>query len=284
MATRTAMDGSAGGGRWGGCHAYLVEIAIGFAMVGHSRTKIATTAHRSPRDGKTGCVPANTQTSQTTTMALLPMATNMWKPGSSKPKKSTPHDHQINLPDKISKVGGSAVAVAKKLSSSTMGMRFMQRKKGGNPTESKERNPIASTPNKSSVPGNYAANNEAIDSNSSSVDRKRKCDEFLQNPPPLSLPSGGEVLLDKASVVDMYGLGSDIIGRRSFGGYRKSVMTTWDEALKWRTDDNTRTKNTKHHITDEELLERYEKYVKGRGERESSSSGGSGRKDKRKRN
>ena len=198
----------------------------------------------------------------------------MWKPGSSKPKNSTPHDPQINLPDKISKVGGSAVAVAKKLSSSTMGMRFMQRKKGGNPTESKERKPIASTPNKSSDPGNYATNNATIESNISSVDRKRKCDEISQNSPP-------SILLDKASVVDMYGLGSDIIGRRSFGGYRKSVMTTWDQALKQRTDENTRTKNTKHHITDEELLERYEKYVKGR---ESLSAGGFGRKDKRKRN
>lgn len=33
MATRIAMDGSAGGGRYGGCHAYLDEIGIGFAIV-----------------------------------------------------------------------------------------------------------------------------------------------------------------------------------------------------------------------------------------------------------
>ena len=214
----------------------------------------------------------------------------MWKPGSSKPKNDTPSEHLSNVPDKISKVGGSAVAVAKKLSSATMGMRFMMRKKDGNRTSSKERKPIASTSatnNNKSERGNNATNNASNENNSAFIDRKRKCDEISHDsPPPSTASSGGGILLDKASIVDMYGLGSDIIGRRSFGGYRKSVMTTWEEALKRRTEDNTRTNNTKHHITDEELLERYEKYVKGRGgERgSSSSSGGSGRKEKRKRN
>ena len=71
----------------------------------------------------------------------------------------------------------------------------------------------------------------------------------------------------------MYGVGSDIIGRRSFGGFHKSVRTTWDTAIKQRADSAARANNTKSHITDEELLERYEKYVKG---------GRSGEKDKRK--
>ena len=217
----------------------------------------------------------------------LPMALKMWKPGSAKPKNNTPSEQQQSndVPDRGSSVGGAAVvAVAKKLSSSTMGMRFMQRKKDGNNPTTKEKKPMAPAPAKS-VRGVHTTNNASVDNSRSdnvNIDRKRKSEEISQVFHPSSTSAGGEILLDQASIVDMYGLGSDIIGRRSFGGFRKTVMTTWEEALKRRVDDNTRTKNTKHHITDEELLERYEKYVKGRGDRE--SGGGSGRKEKRKRN
>jgi hypothetical protein len=85
------------------------------------------------------------------------------------------------------------------------------------------------------------------------------------------------VIIELASVVDMYGTGSDIIGRRSFGGFRKSSMTTYDTALKRRTDDEYgRTKNTNSLITDEELLERYEKYADngGPGDRGGGKGGG----------
>jgi len=47
----------------------------------------------------------------------------------------------------------------------------------------------------------------------------------------------GQVIIELASVVDMYGTGSDIIGRRSFGGFCKSSITTYDTALNRRTDD-----------------------------------------------
>ena len=86
----------------------------------------------------------------------------------------------------------------------------------------------------------------------------------------------GRVIIELASVVDMYGTGSDIIGRRSFGGFRKSSMTTYDTALKRRTDDEySRTKNTNSLITDEELLERYEKYVDNGGSGDRGGGGGS---------
>ena len=90
----------------------------------------------------------------------------------------------------------------------------------------------------------------------------------------------GRVIIELASVVDMYGTGSDNIGRRSFGGFRKSSMTTYDTALKRRTDDEYgRTKNTNSLITDEELLERYEKYVDngGPGDRGGGNGGRNGR-------
>jgi len=86
----------------------------------------------------------------------------------------------------------------------------------------------------------------------------------------------GQVIIELASVVDMYGTGSDIIGRRSFGGFCKSSITTYDTALNRRTDDeDSRTKNTNSLITDEELLERYEKYVDNGGSGDRGGGGGS---------
>lgn len=134
-----------------------------------------------------------------------------------------------------------------------------------------------------STHGNHATTTVPADGNRSdyaNIDRKRKSEEIVHES---SSSSREGILLEQASIVDMYGLGSDIIGRRSFGGFHKSVMNTWNEALKRRTDDDVRTKNTKHHITDEELLERYEKFVKGRGDRESEGSGKRDKKEKRKR-
>jgi len=88
------------------------------------------------------------------------------------------------------------------------------------------------------------------------------------------------VTLELASVSDMYG--ADIIGRRSFGGHRKCVRSTWETALSRRNEDERRAKISKHHITDDELLDRYEKYVK-QG-RNGGNNTDSRRKDKRKRN
>ena len=88
------------------------------------------------------------------------------------------------------------------------------------------------------------------------------------------------VRLELASVSDMYGI--DIVGRRSFGGYRKCVRSTWETALSRRNEDERRKKISKHHITDDELLDRYEKYVK-QG-RNGGNNTDSRRKEKRKRN
>ena len=51
--------------------------------------------------------------------------------------------------------------------------------------------------------------------------------------------SNSVILLELASVTDMHGIGSDLIGRRSFGGFHKSVHTTWEGALKRRTDNES---------------------------------------------
>jgi len=125
-----------------------------------------------------------------------------------------------------------------------------------------------------------AKNNTSTNSNSAddgNFERKRDHTAISSSSsptPPSQSSNDNTIILQLASVTDMYGVGSDIIGRRSFGGFHKSVRTTWDTALKQRTDSAARANNTKSQITDEELLERYERYVKG--------GGGGGGRDKRK--
>ena len=195
----------------------------------------------------------------------------MWKPGSAKPVGASPKIIQNNNAKSPSN-GGSP---AKKLSTSTMGMRFMQRKSKGTSDKAVIQNAVAAR----------NGTNRNHTTNRSPVDRKRDNGDISKDEqstsPNTTSNDGGVIILELASVVDMYGVGSDIIGRRSFGGFHKSVKNTYDAALKRRVDDEARTNNTKAHITDEELLARYEKYVKGGGK--SGGSGNRGRKEKRKR-
>lgn len=81
---------------------------------------------------------------------------------------------------------------------------------------------------------------------------------------------GGESVAYAAQVAtpsDMYGLQSDLIGRRSFGGYRPIVKETWNSALRaWKTGKAGNDEAGKEHISDEELLRRYKHYVSGKGD------------------
>ena len=198
----------------------------------------------------------------------------MWKPGTAKldnpPKKSRDNNASSESPK-----GGSA----KKLSSATMGMRFMQRKVEASALVKKqeERKSVmqVTCARKNNIQQNSQKNENGINDNrtNDSLERKRDSDS-------MSKESAHEmIILDIASVVDMYGVGADVVGRRSFGGFHKAVRTTWEAAIKIRTEEDARSRATKSHITDEELLQRYEKYVKGRGE----GFNFVGRKEKRKR-
>eukprot|EP00584_Thalassiosira_punctigera_P011540 CAMPEP_0172569678 /NCGR_PEP_ID=MMETSP1067-20121228/124518_1 /TAXON_ID=265564 ORGANISM="Thalassiosira punctigera, Strain Tpunct2005C2" /NCGR_SAMPLE_ID=MMETSP1067 /ASSEMBLY_ACC=CAM_ASM_000444 /LENGTH=180 /DNA_ID=CAMNT_0013361561 /DNA_START=185 /DNA_END=724 /DNA_ORIENTATION=- len=180
----------------------------------------------------------------------------MWKPGTAKPNNDAPPKRQSNTSGKGPKAAGGA---PKRLSSSTMGMRFMQRKNESKNREREEKKAAGQTAAARQSNGNHATSNEddgAVGSNDhgGDNDRKRESEEISQH------EKSAQAILELASVVDMYGVGSDVVGRRSFGGFRKPVRTTWEAALKRRTDDDERARNTKSHITDEELLERYEKY------------------------
>jgi hypothetical protein len=76
---------------------------------------------------------------------------------------------------------------------------------------------------------------------------------------------------------EMYGFQSDLIGRRSFGGFKKSVNSNWQDSLK-ATNGSIR-KGSKQHISDEELLQRYQTYIQGRSEATFDSSSNRKRKN-----
>lgn len=241
----------------------------------------------------------------------------MWKPGTAKPPSSSTGNAALPLPPNSGKpiTATNQASLSKKLSTATMGMRFMKRK--NNNDTNNNSNKIVDERRAVSAPAvtnarqiidtkgshdttttniddtrNNTHNNNSNGSSDANI-RKRAIDEMmtttkLQQQQTSTSNYGGQVIIELASVVDMYGTGSDIIGRRSFGGFHKSSMTTYDTALKRRADDS-RTRNTNSHITDEELLKRYEKYVDNDGGvRDSGNRGGgggrSGRKEKRKRN
>lgn len=88
-----------------------------------------------------------------------------------------------------------------------------------------------------------------------------------------------------ATKADMYGMSAELIGRRSFNGFNKAVETTWLKAVQSRQENRFGEKVERQQITDEELLERYEKYVKGNGDMmdKKSKSVGNLKKKKRKR-
>lgn len=127
-----------------------------------------------------------------------------------------------------------------KLSGATRGMRFMQRK----------------SENHSSVPATTAANESTSISSLSPSKVNVPQEETLNSSVPIII----------ASREDMYGLSARIIGRRSFNNFNKSVEDSWTTAYSLARQELKDGKLEKQHISDEELLKRYEKYVKGKGD------------------
>lgn len=73
-------------------------------------------------------------------------------------------------------------------------------------------------------------------------------------------------LFETATASDMYGIRCELIGRRSFNNFNKAVEETYQSAVHARRKNKLDTKVEKEHISDEELLRRYQQYVKGRGD------------------
>ena len=142
----------------------------------------------------------------------------------------------------------------KKLTGATMGMRFMQRKtptkQSQNQTTSEQPTTSTATPTTPTTPS-------------------------PQHDDP-SIPM-------TATASDMHGISAEIIGRRSYNNFHKSVQETYIAAVKSRKESKFDDKVEKQQITDEELLQRYEKYVKGKGDMGDTKARGIGSLKKRKR-
>ncbi|KAL7462711.1 hypothetical protein ACHAXS_003084 [Conticribra weissflogii] len=195
----------------------------------------------------------------------------MWEPGTAKPPTPTEKSQINNVSTPSCNNGGSA----KKLSSATMGMRFMKRKAEASALAKKQDNA------RKAVLQAAARKNTPAENRSSNKSTETKAQERKRQNESISADASAEVIiLEVATIVDMHGLGADVVGRRSFGGFHKAVRSTWEEAVKMRIDDEAATKATSKHVTDEELLQRYEKYIKGRDGEKSKFSG---KREKRKR-
>ena len=186
--------------------------------------------------------------------------------------------------------------IKKKLSGATMGMRFMQRSSHNkNSSNSNHDHKISSSSasvdaiakdekldEKLNVKNNDNNNNNGEHDNSyqwemnntkqqeqNQEQNQEQKEELLSSS---TTASSSLFLFETASQSDMYGIRSEIIGRRSFNNFNKAVEETYQAAVYSRRQQKLDKKMSREQISDEELLNRYEQYVKGRGD----MSGGSG--------
>jgi len=134
----------------------------------------------------------------------------------------------------MSKMSDPKASGKRSLSSATLNMRFMQRKTMRESTDTSGHNRDVQLDSKSSKePINQSLSSRTMFSNS--------------------------VLL--ASQVDMYG---DVIGRRSFNMFNRAVEDTYKKELDAKLRQQQGEKSSREAISDDELLRRYELYVKGK--------------------
>ena len=161
----------------------------------------------------------------------------IWKPGTAPP--TTPHndtDKKMNQMKKSKK----NLSSGKKLSGSTMNMRFMQRKKESTPASSKKKVGADTSTNASDASRNEMKNwREQSDSmeednkNRNEGTSLRDDNSMEEGEPNVDVSTGVEHHRPQtATDADIYGIGAQIIGRRSFGGFNKVVQETWSSALK----------------------------------------------------
>eukprot|EP00548_Thalassiothrix_antarctica_P001182 CAMPEP_0194139906 /NCGR_PEP_ID=MMETSP0152-20130528/9509_1 /TAXON_ID=1049557 /ORGANISM="Thalassiothrix antarctica, Strain L6-D1" /LENGTH=177 /DNA_ID=CAMNT_0038837917 /DNA_START=24 /DNA_END=558 /DNA_ORIENTATION=- len=115
----------------------------------------------------------------------------------------------------------------KKLSVATMGMRFMQKR-------------------------NFTLSGEVASSLSSKSNQKKDTEPKIYEE--------SRVSFDRCTNSDMYGIQSDLIGRRSFGGFKKSVDDNWRACLRGGREDDNKNNSGNPEITDSELRRQYENF------------------------
>lgn len=170
-------------------------------------------------------------------MSGLPGA---WKPGSPSPSSTfNREESNPNKPQDNSNATNPQTPSKKKLSGSTMNMRFMQRRRESDEAATRKRK----------ADDEDQARYEPFNNEFTTQTKKNMCTPTATQVAPLFIIANGW---------DMHG--PDIIGRRSFGGFNKAVAETWSAALA-HYRQNSNISNNKATISDEELLNRYKKYI-----------------------
>lgn len=176
----------------------------------------------------------------------------MWKPGTSKPHSmnggAKSAQHEQSQATKSPQNGDSATK--KKLSGATMGMRFMQRKKEAEAARQQTVNQQKQQQDNNDMEWTATNDNDASAAQGSDAAEE----------PDVSLTSQ-----TAATPSDMFGAKSDLIGRRSFGGFRPRISETYKSACQ-AYEHGTSNNDSKKHVSDEELLRRYKSYVTGKDE------------------
>lgn len=198
-----------------------------------------------------------------------------WKPGNPNPPSSTSGSTSLQTGNQKSSTSNqsttspkisSSPSTKKTLSGTTMNMRFMQRRRVSDEAElsrkrkaqqeeqyhrqqqqqeQNEEDELRQQPS-----SNEYANNEIMNNTSSKDNAAISTKELF--------------IVTIATDKDMHG--SDIIGRRSFGGFNKVVGETWEAAVKSQFKDSTSSGNidsNKSTISDEDLVRRYKTYISG---------------------
>jgi hypothetical protein len=188
----------------------------------------------------------------------------MWQPGESKPEESSDpmdmHTDTVELGEAKEKGNKDGLQKtppqpSKKLSGITMNMRFMQRKAEEKEQEAKRRR---------SSGGSRAADQAVSPKRPQHTDEEDDDDDDMSDD-----DEDDEATFQVAGAVDMYGPQAHVLGRRSFGGFNLPM----EQAMKsFHTSQSSLDPNSKKpKVSDDELLKRYEDYVKNGRRREDAT-------------
>jgi hypothetical protein len=195
----------------------------------------------------------------------------MWQPGESKPEAASNHTdmnmdtlelgeaqgkgNKSSTPTHKNTSGGNTglqktpLSSSKKLSGTTMNMRFMQRK-----AEEKKQQEIRRRSAGDSMAVDRAVSPKRPQHTNDDGEDDDDDDDDMSDD-----EEDDEAAFQVAGAEDMYGPQAHVLGRRSFGGFNKPM----EEAMKSSHQSESGVDgNKKPKVSDDELLKRYEVYVK----------------------
>jgi len=226
----------------------------------------------------------------------------MWKPGTAKPTGSTPpssskknkknkkkkgsaktkldplslNDDGAMIKDsESSKAFSSAATPRKRLTGSTMNMRFMKRRKdeisngsnsNNNMNKNNNNNNNNATGNDEGEPRSHSKKKKASSSSHSRIqvdDDDDAMDTSDDNHSVEQEAAEEESNYGRANSVDMHGIEAALIGRRSFRGFNEPIERIWKDSK--ACIENRELSKRKEKVSDEELLQRYRDAATERG-------------------